>query len=521
MHARDVTPEDHETSTAWPPGIVAVSGIVGTIGSLLVVAGSVIAGPHGPTGSSIERDIVALGPSGHAADAVGGLAVGVGIVALLAAWLTLGLFLRRGAPLRPLFRCSVAWAIPMIIGPPLFSRDLYSYAAQGLMVRNHIDPYHAGPAALGSSHFLAPVSAIWMHTPSPYGPLFLRLAEIAVHIAGGSVLAAVLVLRSYEVLGVVLIAVSLPKLATSVGKDPARAVWLGVLNPLVLFHFIGGAHNDALMVGLLVAGLAAASNDKPLLGVLLCTLGATIKAPAAIGVAFIAVTAVRALPKGRRVRASIEYAGVSAGVFAGITAITGMSWGWISALSVPGTNHSLLTPTTFVAHWLSEPFGHDASILTLTRDLGQLCGLIGIAYLLWRAPRIGMARACGIALALMVAFGPIVLPWYALWGMVVLSAVGRRIERGFAIFASVVLLCMIEPSGSSMPDVVLMGAVVALSVTALAIAWRPVRTWIRNDLASTIDRYRKGEIVRFTAAMRSALPEVTFFRSDAIKPPAA
>ena len=57
------------------------------------------------------------------------------------------------------------------------------------------------------------------------------------------------------------------------------------------------------------------------------------------------------------------------------------------------------------------------------------------------------ARA-GYALALIVALGPIVLPWYVLWGLVVLAAVGRRIERGFAIFASVVLSIVVQPSGS-------------------------------------------------------------------------
>ena len=275
------------------------------------------------------------------------------------------------------------------------------------------------------------------------------------------------------------------------------------------------------MVGLLVAGLAAATNNRALVGVLLCCLAATIKAPAAIGAVFIAVTAVRALPAGQRLRASLQFVGVGAGGFALVTAATGMGWGWIGALSVPGTNHSLLTPTTFVAHWISAAFGHDATILAITRDVGQLCALVGVAYLLWRAPRIGMARACGIALALVVAFGPIVLPWYALWGMVVLAAVGRRIERGFAIFASVILLAIVEPSGSAMPDVILMAAVVVLSVVALAIAWRPVRQWIRNDLASTIDRYRRGEIVRFSSAMRSALPELAFLRAGAAEPPAA
>ena len=74
--------------------------------------------------------------------------------------------------------------------------------------------------------------------------------------------------------------------------------------------------------------------------------------------------------------------------------------------------------------------------------------------------------------------------------MIVLAAVGHRIERGFAILASVVLAITVEPSGSVMPDIVLMSAVVLLTLVALAIAWRPTRAWIRRELAPAIDRYR-------------------------------
>ena len=126
-----------------------------------------------------------------------------------------------------------------------------------------------------------------------------------------------------------------------------------------------------------------------------------------------------------------------------------------------------------------------------------------------------------VALALIVALGPIVLPWYALWGMIVLAAAGRRIERGFAIFASVVLLLVVQPSGSAMPDVVLMCVVVVLSAVALAIAWRPVRRWIRHDLAAAIDRYRGGEIVRLSTAVRSALPDTVLPRTLSVQRDAA
>ena len=51
-----------------------------------------------------------------------------------------------------------------------------------------------------------------------------------------------------------------PLLARSLKHDPAHAVLLGAGSPLVLLSLLAGDHNDALMVGLLVAGLAVAGN---------------------------------------------------------------------------------------------------------------------------------------------------------------------------------------------------------------------------------------------------------------------
>ena len=59
-----------------------------------------------------------------------------------------------------------------------------------------------------------------------------------------------LVMRLLALLGVYLIARYLPRLARACGVEPSLAVWAGLLNPLVLMHFVSGAHNDALMLGL-------------------------------------------------------------------------------------------------------------------------------------------------------------------------------------------------------------------------------------------------------------------------------
>ncbi len=491
----------------WPRYATAVLGSVGAIGMVLMTCAGVILGPHGPTGSAIERDVVALAPAGVAGKVIASLCMAFGLAAVLGAWIVLGLLLRRGASLRPLFHIAVAWSTPLVLGPPIFSRDVYSYAAQGLMVNRHLDPYTAGPWALGGSRYVMPVSTTWLGSRSPYGPLFLRVDALIVRIAGNSVFNAVVLLRLLELVGVVLIAAGLPKLAEALGKDPARALWLGLCNPLVLFHFVGGAHNDALMMGLLVSGLALAVNRHPMLGVAFCTLAATVKAPAVIAVVFIVADVVRRAPKERRAAVATRYGAVAAGGFGVVSMVTRIGWGWIGALGVPGTNHSLLTPTTFVAHIASDVVGHDNELLSLARGAGTLVTLAGIAWLVWRAPQLGTVRACGLALALLVALGPIVLPWYALWGVIVLAASGRRIERGYAIFASVVLALMVQPSGSAMPDVMLMGAVLLLSGALVAISWAPVRRWVRHDLAAAIEAYRHGgEISRWVEPLRIALP---------------
>ena len=95
-------------------------------------------------------------------------------------------------------------------------------------------------------------------------------------------------LRLQSVAGIALIAYCIPKLARSFGRDPGPAFVLAVLNPLTLLALVGGAHNDAIMVGLLLAGVTAARSFHPVWGVVLCALAASIKVPAAIGIVYVA-----------------------------------------------------------------------------------------------------------------------------------------------------------------------------------------------------------------------------------------
>ena len=202
----------------------------------------------------------------------GVVAVYGGMVLFVRVWF--GLFqtlrARPGVPIRPLAWMLVLWTLPLLAVAPLFSRDVFSYAAQGEMMSHHINPYHYGPGTLGSGPYVSPVDSLWLNTPAPYGPLFLMLAGWSASLSLHHALITVLLLRLQAVAGVALIAYCVPKLARSFGREPGPAFVLAVLNPLTLLALVGGAHNDAIMVGLLLAGVTAARSRRPVWGVVLC-----------------------------------------------------------------------------------------------------------------------------------------------------------------------------------------------------------------------------------------------------------
>ncbi|HLJ09091.1 MAG TPA: polyprenol phosphomannose-dependent alpha 1,6 mannosyltransferase MptB, partial [Acidimicrobiia bacterium] len=192
-----------------------------------------------------------------------------------------------GVPVRKLVAVGALWTVPLLIAPPLFSRDVYSYAAQGEMMSHHISPYHYGPGVLGATPMVNLVDPLWLNVPAPYGPLFMGVDGLAASAAGHDALATVVLLRLLAVAGVGLMAIGIPMLARALGRDPAQALTLAVLNPVTILHLIGGAHNDALMLGLLVLGVALSKQGRPIAGLVVCALATAVKAPAAIGVLYV------------------------------------------------------------------------------------------------------------------------------------------------------------------------------------------------------------------------------------------
>jgi alpha-1,6-mannosyltransferase len=357
-----------------------------------------------------------------------------GLLLLMRVWLRLAEVMKHhiGAPLKKLWWIFALWSVPMIVAPPLFSRDVFSYAAQGEMTAHNISPYLYGPYTMGpaSNSYTLPVDPLWSNTPAPYGPGFLSIDGFIDKITFHHELWTVVGLRLLEVVAVILIGYGVTLLAKGLHRDPGEAFVLAAMNPLVLLTLIGGAHNDALMTGFLVVGLALAVQRHPVWALFFVALATSIKAPAAIGLAFVAWNwhGPDATLK-QRIRPFLVGGVVTAAVLGVTTLAAGFGFSWIDNLLSNGTVRSWAAPATGagmaitnIAHALGAHGVELGSVLSVTRFLGLMTAVILTLWLLWHSDRRGWVRYLGVALLLFVILGPVVQPWYLAWGLVVLAA---------------------------------------------------------------------------------------------------
>lgn len=370
-----------------------------------------------------------------------------GLLLLMRVWLRLAevMKLHPGASIKSLWWTFILWAGPMVVAPPLFSRDIFSYAAQGEMTSYHLSPYILGPFSLGSSPYVNPVDPLWGNAPAPYGPLFLFLDGTMAKITHHHHLWTILGLRLLATAAVGLLGYGVVLLARALRRDPGEAFVLAALNPLVLLTLVGGAHNDALMAGFLVVGIALGVKKKPWWGVFFCACAAAIKAPAALGIAFIAWTHLGEQASVRRRIKPIAIATLVTAVTLGVwTYLAGFGFGWVKNLLSNGTVRSWAAPATAVGMLLTNIFhavGLHAiqlsPVLSVTRLVGLLTAVGFALWLLLNGERRGWVRSLGLSLVLFVELGPVVQPWYLVWGLVLLAASYKGREHFWLLALSI------------------------------------------------------------------------------------
>lgn len=304
------------------------------------------------------------------------------------------------------------------LAPVLLSHDVYSYVDYArLGVLHDLNPYLHPPAAVPFDPAYARVT--WIDATSAYGPLFTLATYPLASLPVGM---AVVVLKATAALSVLATAVLIARIAPARGVSPLAAAAFVALNPLVLIHVVGGAHNDGL------AMLAATFGVTAMLGAHEVSAGAAfvvafaIKPPAALAAPFALLSS---LSTGRKANSGSSFRPVGGGerwlLGGGIAAVAiaagawaAFDWHWLNALGLAGENQGrtshMSVPITF-----ARLSGLD---LTAVRATALALYAILIVYLLIRTWR----GADGLRCAAWASFGLLLatawlLPWYLIWAL--------------------------------------------------------------------------------------------------------
>ncbi len=463
-------PDPHHMGPIRRNVVLIVSALAGFLGSLAIVTTAPVwylapAGtwrltiPGVPHGMTYTEGEVSFSPW------LAGTIFVIGVIVMTLAWI--GLIGRaerqRGRERRRLIMvCAVValWAAPLLLAPPLLSNDAYSYAAQGELASRGIDPTAHGPVYLLDGKFMIGADPVWRNSPAPYGPVWVGLSEAVVEATGHNAADAVWGFRGLAVVGVVMAAAGLALIARSYKVSPAAAVALGIGNPLVLLHLVGGSHNDALMLGFLALGLAAFRRDKKILTVVLVALAVSVKLPAVIALVYIGwAWAGRDASLKQRLAWIGRAIGGAIGIIVALSLMIGVGPGWLIALQGTNTVTSTFSLTTKLGFVVSEGL-HISGIGINENLVVALFRLIGLAlagafalYLLVRTERYGVVRCVGLALVGVILLGPVVWPWYLPAGFAILAAAGLgRWRASYLVVSFAACLVVFPRSVNAVPS---------------------------------------------------------------------
>jgi len=510
------TPTTSTRGTSVPTGLVRLRAfttgdegrpaLLGFLGAVLIAVGGLGAGSTRLHDPLLEEAHLSWLRFGHGL-VVSSVLLWAGVALMLVAWLWLGRRIvdrragaqrpgetdrragaqrpgetdRRAGAQRPgeisqytMIVTTGFWLLPLLLSVPLFSRDTYSYLAQGALLRDGFDPYAVGPVD-NLNPLLDNVSPIWTITTAPYGPAFILVAKFVTILVGDHVVAGTMLLRLCMLPGLGLLIWAAPRVARHIGADGAVALWICVLNPLVIIHLMGGVHNEMLMVGLMMAGISLTFSRHHVAGAALIAVAVAVKATACLALPFMvwvwmrhlrdrSARDTRAGEKAPRnlsaprafIAASAASLAVFVGVFAVLSWLAGVGLGWLTALAGSVKIINWLTIPTAIANVTNAVGGlffhvNFYAVLEVTRIIGIGIIAVSLPLLWWRYRHDDREALMGIAWAMLVVvlFVPAALPWYYTWPLAVVSALGQS-QRAIALIAgfSTWIMVIFKPDGS-------------------------------------------------------------------------
>lgn len=212
------------------------------------------------------------------------------------------------------------------------------------------------------------------------------------------------VLKAVAALSVLGIAALVSRIAAWRGVEPLRAAAFVALNPLVLVHVVGGAHNDGLTMLLATLSVGAILSARELSGGAALLAAIATKASAAFLAPFALLGSDR--------RARFVAGAAAAALVVALAAYLAFGWDWLHGFGLAGENQHK-TSYLSIPKLAARATGLSPGV---TRPAAAAFFAALVAYLLawtWRGGD-WVRAAAWTAFALLLATSWL-LPWYLLW----------------------------------------------------------------------------------------------------------
>jgi len=308
-------------------------------------------------------------------------------------------------------RTLIRWAIGLVallnllvfIGPILLSTDVFSYIAYARMgVVHGIDPYTNGPTAIVHDPVFRYVGHDWLTVATAYGPVY-TLISYPLGLIG--VVGAVWGMKVYALIASAVTLMLTWRVARRRGHDRVFALLAVGGNPLYVIYGLGGAHNDLIMLALMMGAVALTLADREASAGAAVVAGALVKATVAVMLPFMVLARRRLTPVLGALAALI------AGGIAGYLAFGIHGIDVVSALNRDSAFVSIDSFPNELAHLVGKP-----GVFPVDHDLlkaALVLILVHLAYRTWRG--YDWVAASGWALLAISVTSTWLLAWYILW----------------------------------------------------------------------------------------------------------
>jgi hypothetical protein len=314
------------------------------------------------------------------------LVTGVGYLCAIML-LDLGVSAVRGAVL-VIVLFEAVFQITLFLTPGLFTTDIFSYVMYGhISAIYDLNPYIYPPNYFPSNPVLAWIHGIWHDQPSVYGPLWTGIGWTMAKLVaplngvtqtlpeGGEVLqvglmdqvfAYKLLMNAVQIINLALVWWLLGRLMRDRPRARLTAFAVFAWNPLMLFDSAGNAHNDALMVTLLLLGIVPlamrerSSNASWLMATLFVGLSALIKYTTGLVALFLIVPWARRLTDWPK---RVVWIGGAATLLAIVTFVLYIPW-----LDFPRALEPILVAASGKS-WMYSNWAPDLVALTIADQL--------------------------------------------------------------------------------------------------------------------------------------------------------